>query len=131
MLAAAVSAALGQAYMLTPGDALTVTIVDEPAVSGVFTVDPDGAITMPVAGAIRVQGLTLDRATSRITAALKLHITDPSVTVVLRAGGDGDVVYVLRQVARTGSYKMARGETLAPWSRTPAEPRPRRMPRWP
>jgi polysaccharide biosynthesis/export protein len=113
MLVAVLPPALGQAYVVGPGDVLSIVVVDENAVTGVYTVDPDGNITMPIVGDVPVKGLTLDQATERVADALKPFIKSPSVTVALRTASPTDFIYLLGQVTKTGSYKMVRGETVA------------------
>ncbi|KQT88375.1 polysaccharide biosynthesis/export family protein [Aurantimonas sp. Leaf443] len=47
-----------EAYLLAPGDRVTVTIFDQPDVSGTYLVEPTGTITMPLLGSVDVREMT-------------------------------------------------------------------------
>src|SRR5579862_646246 len=113
LLAAVVPPVLGDAYVVAPGDTMSVTVLNEPSLSGSYTVDPDGKIALPLAGSIPVEGLTLDQVTSTIAKALEPYIVKPQVTVALRTVSSRNYVYALGQVTKTGSYTMERGWTIA------------------
>ena len=55
-------------YTLGPGDRLRVDIFNVPEYSGEFYVLGDGAINLPVVGAIPIQGLTVQKASALLTA---------------------------------------------------------------
>ena len=56
------------AYILGPGDGLEIELLDLPALSGRFTIGPDGTIYLPQLRALYVEGLTIEE--------LRLFLTD-------------------------------------------------------
>jgi len=57
-------------YQLAPGDAIALTVWGRPELSGRHTIGPDGVITVPLCGAIRVARLTRDEASQTIQRRL-------------------------------------------------------------
>ena len=57
--------ALGD-YRLAPGDRLTIAVFDEPQLSGDFFIDGGGEVLLPLAGSVRISGLTLAEAQALI-----------------------------------------------------------------
>ncbi|MEB3234426.1 MAG: polysaccharide biosynthesis/export family protein, partial [Cyanobacteriota bacterium] len=47
-------------YILGPGDAVQVELLDVPEYSGVFTIGPDGTLYLPRLRALYVEGLTVE-----------------------------------------------------------------------
>ena len=45
-------------YHLAPGDHLTIAVFDEPQLSGDFFIDGGGEVLLPVAGTVKISGLT-------------------------------------------------------------------------
>lgn len=57
-------------YPIGPGDELTLTVVGQADMSGDFRVDAGGELTVPLAGRVKVAGLTLDQARGAVAAHL-------------------------------------------------------------
>lgn len=74
-------AAEGEAYRLGEGDEVSVQVWEKPELSGRQFVGPDGAITVPVAGTMKIAGLTREDAASTIGKSLSRFYTGVSVTV--------------------------------------------------
>src|SRR5206468_930718 len=55
---------------LVPGDRITVTVFGQPDLSGVFQVDGEGNIELPLIGAVPVRELTLRECENRIEVRL-------------------------------------------------------------
>lgn len=68
-------------YRLGEGDAISIQVWDHVDLSGSQVVGPDGAITVPVAGTLRVTGLTRDEATKAVKDAMSKYYTKINVTV--------------------------------------------------
>ena len=68
-------------YTLGSGDQITLNFPGRTELSGPHTIGPDGRITLPLAGPVKVAGLTRTEAGNAITAALGTFYTDLSVTV--------------------------------------------------
>jgi hypothetical protein len=66
------------------GDMLKVMVLREPDLSGPVCVRPDGSITLPLVGEIRVVGLTVTEVQELIAERLKPFL--PDVTVMVNKG---------------------------------------------
>lgn len=75
-----------------------VTVADEPDVSGDFTVDPDGNITMLYVNQVHVAGLTSEQAAQTLRRALLKFYKNPQVVVSILSPG-GITVTLSGQVA--------------------------------
>lgn len=92
-------------YQLRHGDALTVSVWREEALSMEVRVLPDGSITFPLAGRVEVVGLTTPQAEELIAKKIKTYIPEAVVTVAV-TGIDGSRVYVLGKVAEPGPVTL-------------------------
>lgn len=99
------------AYQLSPGDALLVSVWREDALQKEVRVLPDGSITFPLAGRVEVSGLDTPEVAKRIAARLKEYIPDPNVTVVI-TGIEGNRAYVLGKVPKPGPVVMSGPTTV-------------------
>ena len=67
---------------LNPGDKLTITVFDEPSLSGSFTIAGNGQVSMPLIGPVAAHGLTVDQFRRRLTRRLADgYLNNPKVTV--------------------------------------------------
>jgi polysaccharide biosynthesis/export protein len=107
---AVVSAPSG--YILHPGDQLTVTVFDEPSLSQIATVLPDGTITYPLVGQLEVGGETVKAATSKLTNALEQYVKNPIVSIAVTQLGSYNVL-VLGDVKTPGKYLLPSSARLA------------------
>src|SRR5438105_252288 len=57
-------------YVIGPRDVLSVTVWDQPGLSGKFTVESDGAFTFPLVGRVRAAGLALHDVEDRLKQRL-------------------------------------------------------------
>jgi polysaccharide export outer membrane protein len=76
---AAFEAEADPVYRIGEGDKLTVTVWSRPELSGKHTVGPDGRISVPMLGPVKVATLTRDGAVSAISGGLKRYYTAPVV----------------------------------------------------
>jgi len=91
---------------LRPGDVLRLRIFREPDLSGEFTVDENGVVTLPKLGPIRVGNESVAALKARIISSYAAYITQPvEITPLLR-------VRVLGEVRTPGLYKVEPGMTL-------------------
>jgi polysaccharide export outer membrane protein len=99
------------AYLLQPGDSVEVQYRYTPEFNAKVLVQPDGGITLPIAGAIRVGGLSVDQARAAIAAKAGERLRDPELTLLLT-----DFVKpaftVAGEIARPGRYEF-RGSITA------------------
>jgi protein involved in polysaccharide export with SLBB domain len=90
------------------GDRMTITVYDEPNLTGVYDVNPSGVVVMPLIGAVRAVGRTRAELEQTITDRYRdgKLIDDPHVTV--------DVVqfrpiYIFGEVEKPGAYPYSPG----------------------
>jgi protein involved in polysaccharide export with SLBB domain len=92
---------------LAAGDKVRVTVYGEDRISGEYQIDPDGLISLPLAGTIRAAGLTKPALETALADKLAgKYLRNPKVTV--------DVVnfrpfYVLGEVQKPGEYPYRSG----------------------
>src|SRR5271157_3123923 len=98
-------------YVVGIADSLLISVWKEPDFSGPVVVRPDGIITLPVVGDVRVVGLTTGQVQDILTEKLKTVVTEPQVTVIVR-----DIksrkVYLVGKVGRPGAVVLAGHETV-------------------
>jgi polysaccharide biosynthesis/export protein len=92
-------------YTLGPGDRLRVDIFNVPEYSGEFYVLGDGAINLPVVGAIPVQGMTVQKASGLLTAYFSRYVKRPIVTISVLAPRPVQFA-IAGEVTRAGSYTV-------------------------
>ena len=69
-------------YTLDSGDKLRVVVFGQDAISNNYTVDAQGAVTLPLVGAVQARGLTTAQLGGAIAGRLKSgYVRDPSVAV--------------------------------------------------
>ena len=68
-------------YILGPGDAVVVELLDVPEYSGVFTIGPDGTIYLPRLRSLFVEGLTVEELRFFLTKQFSTYVRDPQVFV--------------------------------------------------
>lgn len=76
---AALEAPVDPVFRLGSGDVLSLQVWGRPELSGRHTVGPDGVITVPVAGPLKVGSFTREEAARSVRTSLERFYTDPSV----------------------------------------------------
>lgn len=103
----------GYSYHVGPFDKLIIDVlgIDELNDRHV-TVDGSGDIVLPIAGVVRVSGLSLGEATAQVTEKLRAgYVRDPQVAVNLEES-KSNFVTVDGQVQQPGNYPIISGMTL-------------------
>jgi polysaccharide biosynthesis/export protein len=103
--AAPVNNNFADSYTLGPSDRLRVDIFNVPEYSGEFYVLGDGAINLPVVGAIPVQGLTIQKASALLTSYFSRYVKRPIVTISVLAPRPVQFA-IAGEVTRAGSYTI-------------------------
>src|SRR5471032_815342 len=97
------------ASRIRSGDSLTIVVEDQPAITNRYLVEPEGIVTLPLIGAVRVDGLTEAQVTVELRRRLSEFLThaEPVVTIVhaLR-------VFVFGNVKAPGPIEMTGDTTL-------------------
>lgn len=98
-------------YTLGAGDQITVEVWGRPEVSGAHLIGPDGMITMPLAGPVKVSATTREEAAAAITTQLSRYYNRPAV--VLRVDQyTGNRITVLGRVQNPGLITFDQQPTL-------------------
>ncbi len=92
-------------YHVNPGDVLEISVWNEDEMNRELRVMPDGSISFPLAGYIKVSGKSIKQVQQEIKAKLSKFISDPEVNVAIKSV-DGNVVYVIGQVKNPGQFIM-------------------------
>jgi polysaccharide biosynthesis/export protein len=90
------------AYRLHEGDSIMISVWKEVALQKQVVVLPDGSITFPLIGRVKVTGLTAPEVEQLVTQKLKEYIPDPVVTAMV-VGIDGNRAYVIGKVMHPGT----------------------------
>jgi polysaccharide export outer membrane protein len=111
--AATASGATVSGEKLGVGDAVRVTVFQQPDLSLEARIADNGTIVMPLAGPVKIGGLTTGAAGAQIADALKRgkFLNNPQVTVALTTLRSRQVS-VLGQVARPGRYPLDETSSL-------------------
>lgn len=98
-------------FTVLAGDVLQITIWKEDGMDREVVVLPDGSITFPLIGTVKIQGLTPEEVQALVKTKLKKYIPDAAVTVSVKAAL-GHTVNVIGQVARPGEFIIGRRMTV-------------------
>lgn len=92
---------------LSIGDKVTVSVFGQSDLSGDFVLDGAGAVNMPLAGRIRIAGLSVPDAEMRIrTALMDGYLRDAVVSLRV---AELKPVYIMGEVRSPGSYPFRQG----------------------
>jgi polysaccharide export outer membrane protein len=96
------------AYRLTVGDIIYVTVANVPDYSGTFQVLPDGALNLPVLGRVVAWGKTLTEVEQAIAAGYATAdiLVEPRITVTMSQLSPLRIV-VIGEVAQPGAYVLS------------------------
>ncbi len=92
-------------YVLGTGDKVEVTVFNAPDYSGEFSVLAGGALNLPLAGEVIVEGMTIQRASEEISAQLSQYVHRPRVTISLLTARPLQVA-IAGEVNRPGAYTV-------------------------
>ena len=92
-------------YRLKTGDTLEILVWQEEGLERQVIVAPDGSISFPLAGHLKVRGRTPSQVERALTARLKRYITDPLVSVTVREVRVPEIdIFVVGQVKAAGKF---------------------------
>ncbi|MFU8858014.1 MAG: polysaccharide biosynthesis/export family protein [Deferrisomatales bacterium] len=98
-------------YRIGVEDVLEINVWKNPEVSRQVWVRPDGRISVPLAGELRAQGLTVQEVADDLTGRFKEYFTEPVVTVTLLETNSYNV-YLLGRVGNPGVMKLRSPKTV-------------------
>lgn len=89
-------------YRIGAGDKLAIAVFREDALTGEFTVNELGILSLPLVGEIQAGGKSVPQFREELTATLGEYVRSPRVTVSVVSYRP---VYVLGEVQRPGEYE--------------------------
>ncbi|WPZ37238.1 polysaccharide biosynthesis/export family protein (plasmid) [Thalassobaculum sp. OXR-137] len=100
-----------EGYRLEPGNRVRIVVFNEPNLSGDFTLDSIGNITLPLIGNVPGSGVTARELADRIADQLKRQhiLQDPNVSVEVQTFRP---FYVLGEVREPGEFPYTSGMTV-------------------
>lgn len=100
-------------YNISIQDVLNITVWENADLTGKFTVQPDGTITLPLIDRIPAAGRTVREFESQLERRLKdgQFLRDPRVSVTLDQAR-GRRVFIFGSVSSPGTYPLTEGQTL-------------------
>ena len=97
-------------YTLDSGDKLRIVVFGQDTLSNNYTVDAQGAVSLPLVGAVEARGLTTSQLGSTIAARLRSgYVRDPSVAVEIETYRP---FFVLGEVTFPGQYPYVPNMTV-------------------
>jgi polysaccharide export outer membrane protein len=98
-------------YIIGEQDSLMITVWKEREISGGVVVRPDGKITVPLVGELKVVGMTPVQVQTVLAEKLKPFVTVPQVTVAVTQINSRKV-YLIGQAAREGPFLINSSTTV-------------------
>lgn len=111
LIPGAARAAESGTYLIQPEDELEVVVWPNEEMTMKITVRPDGKISYPIVGELKVEGMTIDQLQKIITENLSGYVMDPKVAVNVTSFRRARV-FVLGEVKKPGVYDMRKGDTV-------------------
>lgn len=110
-------------FRLGPGDRMHMNVWGEKQLSQDMQLGPDGAISIPLVGDVKLSGYTLDEARVELAKRLKAGYVDPAVSLTLLEMRS-HVIHVTGEVAEPGTVGYVRGATALAAIQAAGGPRP-------
>jgi polysaccharide export outer membrane protein len=102
-------------YALQPGDAIDISVWQDPSLNRQTVIAPDGMISFPLIGQVKAGGKTIPVLEKEFSKRLsKNYKTPPQVTITLSAlrEGGGAQVFITGEVNRPGPYPITPGMSV-------------------
>jgi polysaccharide export outer membrane protein len=108
--APAPQAVVNAPYRLASGDRLRIIVFGQSDLTNSYSVDGSGAVSMPLIGRVRAQGLTTAELERAVAARLRQgYLRDPSVSIEVECFRP---IFVLGGVDAAGQYPYVNGMTV-------------------
>lgn len=89
------------------GEKIKITVFNEPSLSGDYDIDPNGVISLPLAGTVRAVGLTQVQLEQELAKKFRTeYLRNPKVTVAILQYRP---VYIVGEVEKQGEYPYKPG----------------------
>ena len=94
-------------YRLNPGDILRISVWNEESLQQEVLVLPDGTISFPLVGILKVANQTPEQVQEELKKRLSRLIPDPEINLTVRAV-DGNNIFIIGKVNQPGRFPMTR-----------------------
>jgi polysaccharide export outer membrane protein len=99
-------------YIVGPNDVLTITVFNQPQLSGKFAVESDGTMAFPLLGRVTVGGLSIPAVEDEVRRRLAGgYVKDPHISVTMEQYRSQQV-FVMGEVRQPGSLQFTGAMTL-------------------
>lgn len=89
------------------GEKIKITVYNEPSLSGDYDIDPNGVISLPLAGTVRAVGLTQVQLEQELAKKFRTdYLRNPKVTVAILQYRP---IYIVGEVEKQGEYPYKPG----------------------
>jgi len=89
------------------GEKIKITVYNEPSLSGDYDIDPNGMVSLPLAGTIKAVGLTQAQFEKELAQKFKSeYLRNPKVTVTILQFRP---IYIVGEVEKQGEYPFKPG----------------------
>lgn len=89
------------------GEKIRITVYGEPTLSGDFSIDPNGVVSLPLAGTVRAVGLTQPEFEQELAKKFKSeYLKNPKVTVTILQFRP---IYIVGEIAKAGEFPFQPG----------------------
>jgi polysaccharide export outer membrane protein len=105
------AAVSGEAYVIGPGDKLSIDVWREPDLSKQVSVRLDGKISLPLIEDVVAGGLTCAELRTQLTEKYGQYVDSPVVSVTVLESHSKNI-YVLGKVTRSGEYPLQKNMTV-------------------
>jgi len=95
-------------YVLGPNDQLEINVISQPDLTTRQVVTPDGTISLPVIGRIKVEGLTLRQLDEYLTSEFTKYIEKPKVIVYLTARP----IYIIQHDVKKNTWDVKEAKSI-------------------
>jgi len=94
-------------YRLNPGDILNISVWNEESLQQQVLVLPDGTISFPLVGILKVADRTPEQIQDELKEKLSRLIPDPEINLTVQAV-DGNNIFIIGKVNQPGRFPMTR-----------------------
>lgn len=95
-------------YLLGPGDTLLINFTSTPIFSGLYTINPEGLITLPELNKFEVKNISVEELEKTLNQKYKEFIFNPEIIVSIQSYRNVNV-YIRGAVIKPGLYTFAQG----------------------
>ena len=97
-------------YEIHPGDTYNLSVYNQPSLSSIILIAPDGTASLPLVGIVKLGGMNLEDATKLIEYRLTRYLRDPLVTLA-PASVSGFYFTIAGRVNNPGNFPVSIGQT--------------------